>query len=273
MLCLCLATLPCPAIVNGEAPAKDDTRFDAVASHRWFNDVFKDDATGTGWSGCAVLIAPDVVLTAKHVLIAPRAIESASKPGVFSVRFRRHTDGSVGNNKAGADSYHSVRVKEWIDVGDADLAMGILEKEVTHIKPARILLDEKPFKDRVCILAGWGSTSRFKGSYGPRPGLHIGENTATTQGKSLRFRTSRTENRKNEFGILLPYFIEDHAVVNNQDSGGSLFVFDEDGEPMLAGILATYQTAVWLPANRSDRFPLKAATQGAAELKEALNKK
>lgn len=269
----CVVACPAAAIVNGAAPAEDDTRFDAVASHRWTNQVFKDDEAGTGWSGCAVLIAPDVVLTAKHVLLAPRAIEAFSKPGQYTVRFRRHLDGTLGSEEAGKDSYHHVRVKEWIDVEGADLAMGILEKPVRHIRPVRVLLDEKGFKDRTCILAGWGSTSRFRGSNGPRPGLRIGKNAAATDGRKLRFKTSKTEERENDFGVMQRYFVEDHAVVNMHDSGGSLFVLDEEGEPMLAGVILTYRTAAWLSAMQSDDFPLKAALQGASALRKALDQK
>ncbi|MEO0475657.1 MAG: trypsin-like serine protease, partial [Planctomycetota bacterium] len=222
------------------------------------------------WSGCAVLIAPDVVVTAKHVLIAPRALEALSKPGRFTVRFRRHANGTLGSEAGGADSYHHVRVERWVDVADADLAIGLLVEPVEHIKPARVLIDVDPFQQRACVIAGWGSTSRFKGANGPRPGLRIGNNKATTDGKLLRFRTSRTEQRADRHGFMMPYFIEDHAVVNMQDSGGALFVLDKQDRPVLAGILATYRTAVSLVANNSERFPLEAAIQGGAVLKAAL---
>lgn len=270
LLVACLFGWPASAIVNGKAPDADDTRFDAVASHYWTNPVFRRDKTGTGWSGCAVLIAPDVVVTAKHVLVAPRALEAFSKPGRFTVRFRRHADGTLGSEAGGADSYHHVWVERWVDVPDADLAIGFLAEQVEHIKPARVLIDNDPFEQRACVIAGWGSTSRFKGANGPRPGLRIGNNKATADGQLLRFRTSRTEQRADQHGFMMPYFIEDHPVVNMHDSGGALFILDKQGRPVLAGILATYRTAVWLAAHNSERFPLEAAIQGGAALKAAL---
>lgn len=263
--------LPAAAIVNGKAPAADDTRFDAVASHRWSNKILKSDPAAHGWSGSAVLIAPDVVLTAKHVLIAPQLLGAVSGKGEYTVRFRRHQNGTLGSKEAGPDSYHHVRVKRWISAKHTDLALGILEEPVKHIKPVTVRLDSSALESRPCILAGWGSTSRFRGASGPRLGLRIGENTVKTDGAKLRYRTSRTEKRDNGHGHQQRYFIEDHAVVNMHDSGGSVFVLDDQDKPVLAGIIATYSSGVCLAKSQTKAFPIKAATKGASALLDAID--
>ena len=70
------------------------------------------NAATNQWYGSAVLIAPDVVLTAKHLL--PNGTDRLPRPGAMTVRFRRHEDGSIGSKEAGPDSYHQATIDRYI---------------------------------------------------------------------------------------------------------------------------------------------------------------
>lgn len=264
------AAAPAQAIVNGSEPAEDDTRFDAVAAFSqtaWLIENPGDNHVHN-WFGNGVLIAPDVVLIARHLL--PNNGKGGQRPGTYAVRFRRHADGSLGSRDKGVDSYHQVRIREWVVAEHFDLALGILEEPVTHIQPVGLLLDNQPLHNRRAMLAGWGSESRWVGNAGPRIGLRIGENAVSSRASFIALDSARTEMRENEKGERKAYFIDERTVINMHDSGGSIFVFDPEGKPVLAGIIATYSGGTWLPAAAQAGYPLEAATQGGAALLEAI---
>lgn len=261
------------ALVNGEAPAEDDKRFDAVAAFSRTNWLIEDDKDkhAHNWFGAGVLVAPDVVLIAKHLL--PKSVQQGKTQASnqFIVRFRRNVDGGLGSRDAGPDSYHQVPIHTWILSPTADLALGILSKPVEHIEPVKLLLDDElMFSERRCALAGWGSQSPWRGKAGPRLGLKVGENTATRAGGFLRVDSYKVEPREGEDGKRGAYIIDEHAVPNMHDSGGSMFLFDEAGNPILAGIISTYTGGTFLPAASTDEFPLNAATQGGRDLLKVL---
>jgi len=270
LLVALLLAAPAQAIVNGEAPAEDDTRFDAVAAFSLTAWLIENpgDTHVHNWFGNGVLIAPDVVLIARHLL--PNNGKGGQRPGTNAVRFRRHTDGSLGSVANGVESFHQVRIREWVIAEQFDLALGILEEPVTHIQPVKLLLDSQPVHNRRAMLAGWGSESRWQGNGGPRPGLRIGENTVSSRGSFIALDSARTELRENEKGERKAYFIDERTVINMHDSGGSIFVFDEEDKPVLTGIIATYSGGTWLPAAAEAGFPLEAATQGGAALLRAI---
>lgn len=260
-------------LVNGEAPAEDDKRFDAVAAFsqtKWLMEN-KQGKGGHNWFGAGVLIAPDVVLVAKHLL--PKAIQQGKTQASnnYMVRFRRHADGSLGSKDAGSDSYHQVPIHSWILSPNADLALGILSKPVEHIDPVTVLLDDDmDVSERRCALAGWGSESTIRGRPAPREGLRVGENTATRNGGFLRVDSYKVEQREGKDGKKNIHVIDENAVPNMHDSGGSIFLFDDEDKPILAGIISTYSGGTFLPAANTGEFPLDAATQGGRELLKVL---
>lgn len=270
LLLFALLAAPAPALVNGTAPAEDDTTYDAVAAlsrTAWFT-AGDDDQHEHNWYGAAVLIAPDVILTAKHLL--PPTPGGRERPGVLSVRFRRHADGTLGSTEQSADTFHQARIVRWVVSDRFDLALGILDHRVEHIEPVALALDAQPFERRAAVLAGWGSVSHWQGLARPRVELRVGENTVTAQNNFLRVDSYRTEPREDARGNRKNYIIDEHAVINMHDSGGSMFLKDEDGSVALAGIIATYSGGSWLPTAAESGFPLEAATQGAAALIEAV---
>ncbi|HEX7009060.1 MAG TPA: hypothetical protein VF184_03705, partial [Phycisphaeraceae bacterium] len=114
------------AIVHGQEPAEGDTRFDAVAAlslTHWLHADSGRKNTGRknrnekdyvhNWFGAATLIAPDRIVTAKHLL--PKG-NRLPRPGQFSVRFRRRPDGGLGRVADGPESFYHVRVMRWVIV-------------------------------------------------------------------------------------------------------------------------------------------------------------
>jgi len=270
---------PAHALVNGEAPAEDDTRFDAVGafSHsRWLGLVPDDpNARDHNWYGNATLIAPDVVILAKHLIKG-----NAEPPaGEYAVRFRRHIDGTIGTKKDGADSFHNVKIVQFVLASKADLALGILEKPVEHIEPMTVgFADFVLAKDKV-ILGAWGSESRFRGVGGPRNQLMLGATVgARAAGASaVGFPAGDVETRDwredKETGKMLmrPYVTSEYPVVNLYDSGGAVLTMDDEGKLQLVGIIVTYGGAVWVSTFDDPKaFPIKSATEAGAKALEGF---
>lgn len=256
-------------LVNGTPPEEDDTRFDAIAAFSktdWLT-ITKNNKHKHNWIGGAVLIAPDVVLFARH-LISPRNRNAPAN--TFMVRFRRHADGSLGSRAEGPDSYHQVPIAKIILATRSDLAFGILAKPVEHIQPVKIHLENGPIKDQVCMLAGWGSESPWRNKLGPRTGLHVGQNKVSTSGNLVRILSYKTETRNNEQGKPAAYIVDENAVPNMFDSGGSIFLLDKDDNVKLVGLISTYTGGPHLATANTDDFPIEAATQGGRALIDSL---
>ncbi|MGB1125618.1 MAG: trypsin-like serine protease [Phycisphaeraceae bacterium] len=275
-LCLCLLFFtPAGAygLVNGQSPEADDERFDGVAAFsktQWLYED-KDGKGGHNWFGAGVLIAPDVVLIAKHLLPQPIQQGKTQASNQYAVRFRRHAEGGLGNREGGSASYHHATVYSWILSPNTDLALGILSKPVEHIEPVRVLLDDDlDVSKRRCMLAGWGSESPWRGAKGPRKGLRVGGNTATRNGGFLRVDSYKVELREKADGSRAAYIVEKNAVPNMHDSGGSIFLLDDEDKPVLAGIISTYSGGMYLPQANTDEFPIEAAVKGGRELMKAI---
>lgn len=268
------------ALVNGEAPATEDTRFDAVAAFSMTKWLVPGGGAKAqhNWFGSAVLIAPDVILTARHLL--PKKVRvkmlthEDTAEGRYMVRFRRHVDGTIGSKQEGPDSYHQVPIMRWVLAERSDLALGILAKPVEHIEPVPLLLErDEPTEKQRCVLAAWGSVSPWRGNSGPRPELRTGENTATVYHNILRVDSYKVEPRETDSGKRKAYIVDDNAVPNMHDSGGSMFLLDDQDKPVLAGIISTYTGGTFLPAVDEDNFPLAEATRGGRALMRALRER
>ncbi|MEM9413946.1 MAG: trypsin-like serine protease [Planctomycetota bacterium] len=268
----CVSAMPTHGLVNAEAPAEDDTRFDAVGAfgHTARLNEGMGNPADHQWYGAAVLIAPDVVLTAKHLL--PHGEAQLPRPGAMTVRFRRHTDGTVGTNDDGVDSYHQVPIERYILCPDADLMLCILRDPVEHITPVTMDLSGEAFESSKVILAAWGSTAHWVGQGWPRTQLRFGEHTATVRGGSVRLASFENENREKPNGQRQAYITDENTVPNKFDSGGSMFVIDDQDNLLLAGIIATHTRGTWLGRYaEAEAFPLKVAAQGAEALEAALD--
>lgn len=272
LLCMLLLSFPAGALVNAQPPADDDTRFDAVGA--WGHTARLYPGRGHDaehqWYGAAVLIAPDVVLTAKHLL--PNGEDRLPRPGTMTVRFRRHTDGTLGTKADGADSYHQVPIERFILCPGSDLMLCILREPVEHIQPAELDFSEETHDETGVVFAAWGSTSNWQGNGGPRHELRVGTNTARIGRGSVALLAYETEAREKRNGEQGRYITDERTVPNMFDSGGSIFREDGEGNVYLIGIISTYGGGTWLARFAEDeRFPLGVATQGADALMEALD--
>jgi len=263
LLPVLLVCVPAAAMVNGEEPAEDDRRFDAVAafSHaHWLGqEPEHKHASEHNWFGTATLVAPDVVLLARHLVRVPDAPE-----GFYAVRFRRHADGSLGSREAGPASYHHVRIKRIILAEKNDLALGILAEPVEHIQPIAMSFPEGPFEDRDIIMAGWGSEARFLGIPGPRRRLLLGRTTAKLPENpvSIRFAPVKTELREMKphptTGKVrsAQFVIGKTPSPNVHDSGGAVLLEDEDGGLTTIAVITTYGGGRVLAEDADARLPL-----------------
>ncbi|HVZ95006.1 MAG TPA: hypothetical protein VG797_10905, partial [Phycisphaerales bacterium] len=151
-------------VVNGQVPAVDDTRFDAVAAFSltdWLNGVtFEHNHFGNG-----TLIAPDTMVMAKHLL--PSNAEYGTQPpsGYYSFRFRRNPDGSLGTIAQGWQSFYHVPVVKFIYPDQRrypDVVFAKLASPVTHITPMGVAPQGKVAALAVgastITFAGWGTT-------------------------------------------------------------------------------------------------------------------
>lgn len=269
---------PASAIVNGQPPEAEDKRFDAVGSFshsRWLGlDPEHAKARDHNWYGNATLIAPDVVLLAKHLIKG-----NAEPPaGEYGVRFRRNTQGTIGTKQDTPDTYHNVKIVRFVTAPGADLAMGILEKPVEHIEPMALGLADEALDRTPVIIAGWGSENKFRGVGGPRNQLLLGETIALRPAGMplIRFPAGEVEVRdwreNKETGEMerKPYVTSDYPVVNLFDSGGALLREDEAGGIKLIGIIATYGGGVALAPADTDAFPLRKAVEDGAAALERL---
>ena len=249
-----LAVTPSQAIINGSEPDPKDRRFDAGGAFSrtaWLTaGTQRRAAHAHNWFGAATLIAPDTIVTARHLL--PRDREP--KLGEFSVRFRRHLLGGLGRKKAGPDSYHQVRIVRWIKAMEDDLAIGILGKPVLHIQPIPVDLRQQAITNVPGHLAGWGSESRWLGVPVPRRRLMIGGNrfTVTADDAKVLITDITTEerawkqNQKSGAWKRRHFVTSDAAVANQFDSGGAMLVEADDGSLRLVGVITSPRSGLWL---------------------------
>ncbi len=211
LLGLVLFPLLVHGITKGYEPVADDMRFDAVGALGSVNNLNSHNSVGN-----ATLIASNVVLVAKHTL--PGTPPAA---GVYAVRFRRHTDGSVGSKMAGVASYHQVTISSYV-YGSGDIALAYLSTPVTHIRPIKPLYHQEELDVYDFGLAcGWGMIGpEFE--EGEKGGvLHLGV-----------AGLSKVEDW---------WVAHDASGVNMNDSGGAILCMDPDGE---LRFVATIHTTV-----------------------------
>lgn len=224
----------------GFVPDTTDTRFDAVAAFSQTDWIIGtvDDPPNTvhNWFGAATLIAPDTVLMARHLIGDPH--QDPSNPpadGQFAVRFRRHTDGTVGDTSSGWWSFHNVRISSYVypDDPSIDMVMGILETPVTHINPIPVSPWTRPQPGDPIFIAGWGYDEFGSCSYpvGERNMLRVADTTM-----------------KDGFNWC---FLVEYPSASNEgvsgpschDSGGGVIVENADGTLTLVGVVFNTSSA------------------------------
>lgn len=168
------------------------------------------------WYGGAELIAPQLIVTAKHNLNgATDASQIAA--GLYSVRFRRQPGGTVqylsSDPGTGRVYPFSVKVRKWVALPSPDIAIGILESPVPHIAPLGVEM-ARPSAGRAIVLAGWGSYSQTQGAGSPRDGLR---DSGSTPYKTIQSSSSSSVTWVQSFSKPMTSF-----AVNMHDSGGAV---------------------------------------------------
>ena len=273
-----LCTIAAMALVSGHAagmipeppgqqPGVSDERFDAVCAvgktYRMRGPTALDWIDGNGVydpmrqggnTGSGTLIAPNLVLTARHLwssgvqcdidgyLCGPS--ESCGQDRKWTVRFRRHPNGMLGtmeenpippNTARGPDSFYYVDVVGAIELPncDADTVVLVLEHDVTHIDPMPMLgrltrpfpgitPNFSPSRDEPDVIwdgtaAGWGSVfdSSQWGGNGQLRYAEGWQHVTLWNGSNVVTHASGT------------------VPIGQGDSGGAMFIETEAGDFVL----------------------------------------
>ena len=172
--CTVLAGLcaPAGAVVNGLEPPLNDRRFDAVGLFFTVGTPAQDSGCAGLISGSCVLIAPDMVLIARHSLNVG-STEPLPNPTLtrFRARFRRAADGSAENRmQVYGNTCHGVYqerlINRLVDAPSAgtDMAIGYLDRPVEMIRPIGMEVSNPPNRVMNIVLAGWGYTGTCFGT-------------------------------------------------------------------------------------------------------------
>lgn len=160
-------------IIGGYEPAVSDTRFDAVGAigqtHNMMCFLNEFDCPLADPCGCLnthgglTLISPTTCLMARHS--GPNAYGcglTTPDPCLFTARFRRKPDGSLGD-PSDCSTYFHVKIKQFLTIdtcGPTDIALAILDQPVTHIQPIPVDLTINVQVGTPVIIGGWGSTTQ-----------------------------------------------------------------------------------------------------------------
>lgn len=233
-ICSITITSTARAMVRGYEPDPFDVRFDPVAA---FGRTIKLDGSQQEHNhfGNATLVHPWIAVTARHLLpttdrngnnyYSPDYIEP--NPGTYTLRFRRHTDGSLGTKAAGWESFHQVRIMDFILPDNrSDVAIAILEEPVTHIDPMPAQMGGLQVDDDV-IAAGWGKEGPGFNA-GPRGRLLLADKTLYYADLTGLFFPSADFTAGGE-----------EPGPNMFDSGGAILWEDADDRVHIAGVIST----------------------------------
>lgn len=155
---------PAAAVVDGQPAPYDDRRLDAVGLVL----TVQPWAPCGGWiSGSGTLIAPNVVLLAKHSVQRSDYTLPADGARSHRIRFRRAPDGAAENHFSGnisdcATPSQEIYISRFVGcpfVG-VDIVLGILESEPVGITPIGVNLDFAFPAGHAVRLAGWGYSGR-----------------------------------------------------------------------------------------------------------------
>lgn len=269
-------------VPSGQEADASDTRFDAVVAvgrrHQmsgpdawdWIDPstgIF--DPTRNGRNvGSGTLIAPDVVLTVRHLwtnslassgmtldeyLCGPS--ESCDDTRKWAVRFRRNPDGTVGTMNEfpiapatvrGPDSFFHVNIIGAVEFGGTtDSVLLFLENPVTHIEPMPVTgVDERlsfTLGFRNMNVSGESTVSvAFPDIMNPMWFAGWGS-TVTTFGvgsgnNQFRFRPGFL--RATMFDTWSGHAF-DYAPTGHHDSGGPIVVVTGDGELAFGGLISS----------------------------------
>lgn len=254
------------AIEDGIVPDAIDVRFDAVCAFSRTTWIDGNPLTGGGNTantyGSGVLIAPDIVITAKHLLYLDGWRKDSLPPsGHYSVRFRRLTDGSVvlppTTNPA---DYFDVQVvgvtwgdEEGYGGGASDAVLLHLASPVLHIEPMQVSSSavsarNAPFSNQSDqsdaiysgFIAGWGNVSEGGGG---------GIRRLRYQESQIRSYWNKDQNGARKHSHV--NVVGARALLH--DSGGAILSETESGEPVLISIFTTPETGVAFQYDRRFR--------------------
>ena len=152
------------AVVDGRPAPYNDRRFDAVGLVL----TVQPWAPCGGWiSGSCTLIAPNMVMLAKHSV--QRSDQTLPPAGQHShrIRFRRAANGTAENHFAGNSTDCTTPNQEiYIDrfvacpLAGVDIVLGILESEPVGITPIGVDISFGFGRGHAITLAGWGYDGR-----------------------------------------------------------------------------------------------------------------
>jgi len=162
-LALFLAS-PAKAVVEGQPIPLTDRRFDAVGL---LLTVQPWNPCG-GWvSGSCTLIAPNIVMMARHSVQRTDGTLPPANSQAIRVRFRRAANGVANNHFAGnpddcQTTFQEIYVRETVAAPFAgiDLVLGFLETVPVGITPIGADVSFAFDRSHPIILAGWGYAGR-----------------------------------------------------------------------------------------------------------------
>lgn len=229
-----------PNIVNGNEPLTSDWRFDAVGAYgRTANlNGSNGDSSEHNTFGNGTLITPYTVVMARHLLSNSYSQTNPPPSELFTMRFRRNPDGSLGEKALGWESFHQVAISHFT-FPDAlnDVMIAHLSEPVMHIDPICVGNGEGLSAGDSIILSGWGKTGTVFDT-GARGELLLAYSTVTNVA----------------FGhVRFPSYWGGSPTcgcgVNNYDSGGGVFIEDtfapvgEQPKIRLVGVVSTTSAA------------------------------
>lgn len=208
----------------------DSDPADAVCALGFYGTIGRAAPNSASTFGCGTLIAPNMLLCARHSFPTVNGGWAAGYQSMtsgeefsFIARFRRKPDGSIGSTAGGNSSYHLVNITGYLTPSPAsDICIAYLAEAVDHIDPLP-LSDSLASSDGITI-AGWGVDGATLGA-GSQPGdVRLIDVAAQSVVPASPF-----------FGWPLSPF-----TANTYDSGGAVIKVIEDDWHLVGIITAFY---------------------------------